>query len=167
MNQDLRIRTASEADAEAIVAIYNPYVLHSIITFETASVEVPEMRERIRGTLAKYDWMVAEVDSGIVAYAYYNSFRPRAAYNSTVESTVYVDEQCAGVGIGKKLYAALIQSAAGKGFREMIGVIALPNPASLALHRSLGFQEVGILHGVGHKFSQYVDVALWQKSLPG
>ncbi len=167
MKQDIHIRRVSEADAEAIAEIYKPYVLNSIVTFETATVEVPEMRERIGGTLAKYDWMVAEVNRRVVAYAYYSSFRPRAAYSRTVEATVYVTEECAGIGIGKKLYTALIQSATDKGLREMIGAIALPNPASVGLHKALGFKEVGVLRGVGHKFGQYVDVALWQKSLPG
>lgn len=165
MKQDILIRRASEADAEAIVEIYNPYVLHSTITFETTQVAVPEMRERIRGTLVKHDWTVAEVDQKVVAYAYYSSFRTRPAYNRTAESTVYVNEEYAGIGIGKKLYADLIRSAAAEGFRELVGVIALPNPASVGLHRSLGFREVGVLRGVGYKFGGYVDVALWQKSL--
>jgi L-amino acid N-acyltransferase YncA len=164
MREDWGIRRASDSDAEAIAEIYNAYVLNSIITFETTPVDASEMRQRIKEKLAKYDWIVGELNHQIVGYAYYGSFRPRAAYSHTVESTIYLSEGSTGRGLGKSLYAALIQSATEKGFRELIGVIALPNPASVTLHRALGFEEVGVLHGVGHKFGKYVDISLWQRS---
>jgi L-amino acid N-acyltransferase YncA len=165
MKQVLSIRRAAETDAEAIAKIYNSYVLDSIITFETAPVGADEMRQRIKKKLAKYDWIIGELNRQIVGYAYYGSFRPRAAYDHTVESTIYLSEGHTGRGLGKALYEALIRSAAEKGFRELIAVIALPNPASVSLHTALGFQEIGILHSVGHKFGTYVDVSLWQKTL--
>jgi len=161
---DLHIRRASEADADRIAGIYNWYVLNTIITFETAGVSPNEMRQRIHEKLMQFDWVVGESNHQIVGYAYYGSFRPRAAYGHTVESTVYLAQESTGKGFGKRLYSALIESATKKGFRELIGVIALPNPASLALHQALGFREAGLLRGVGHKFGEYVDVALWQRS---
>jgi L-amino acid N-acyltransferase YncA len=162
---DLYIRRASEADADRIAEIYNWYVLNTVITFETSAVSPQEMRERIREKLTQFDWVVGEFNHQIVGYAYYGSFRHRAAYSHTVESTVYLARESTGKGFGKRLYSALIESASKKGFREVIGVIALPNPASLALHQALGFREAGFLRGVGHKFGEYVDVALWQRSL--
>ena len=161
---DLHVRRALAADADRITEIYNWYVLNTIITFETAAVSPNEMTQRIQEKLDKYDWLVGEVNQGIAGYAYYGSFRPRAAYGHTVESTVYLSQDNTGNGFGRRIYSALIQSATDKGFRELIGVIALPNPASIALHRTLGFREAGVLRGVGHKFDKYVDVALWQRS---
>jgi L-amino acid N-acyltransferase YncA len=161
---DLHIRRALETDAAQVAEIYNWYVLNTIITFETAPVSVEEMRERIHEKLVRYDWLVGEANHQIVGYAYYGSFRPRAAYGHTVESTVYLSRKNTGKGFGKRLYSALIESAMKKEFREVIGVIALPNPASIALHQALGFHEAGVLRGVGHKFGKYVDVGLWQRS---
>jgi L-amino acid N-acyltransferase YncA len=114
------------------------------------------MQERIQEKLRKYDWLVGEVNQEIVGYAYYGSFRPRAAYGHTVESTIYLSQASIGKGFGKPLY---------RNYRELIGGIALPNPQSLALHRKLGFVEVGVLKNVGHKFGKYIDVAFWQMSI--
>lgn len=165
MKDSLTIRRATEEDTKEICRIYNSYVRNSIVTFETTLVEASEMEERIKEKLTKYDWIVGELNRHVVGYAYYGSFRPRAAYRHTVETTIYLSEENTGRGFGKALYAALIRSASEKGFRELIGVIALPNPGSVRLHKSLGFQEVGILREVGHKFGKYVDVSLWQRSL--
>ena len=87
----------------------------------------------------------------------------RAAYRHTVESSVCLSPDAIGKGLGKLLYSAAIASATEKGFCEMIGVIALPNAASVALHRTLGFQEVGVLRSVGHKFDRYIDTGIWQR----
>lgn len=154
-----------ETDAERIAEIYNWYVLHTVVTFETTAVTPTEMQQRIREKLADYDWIVGEREEQIIGYAYYGAFRARAAYRQTVESTVYLSPEAIGKGFGKSLYAALLESATRRDVREVIGVIALPNPASIALHRTLGFDEVGVLRGVGCKFGQYIDVGLWQRSL--
>jgi L-amino acid N-acyltransferase YncA len=167
MREEPNIRRASAADAAAISKIYNAYILDTIVTFETAPLEVSDLKQRLEEKLVGHDWIVAELNQQIVGYAYYGSFRPRAAYHHTVESTIYLSEENQGKGLGKTLYSALIRSAHEKGFREVIGVIALPNPASVALHKSLGFQEAGLLRGVGCKFGQYLDVSLWQRSLIG
>lgn len=164
MKDSLAIRRATKEDTKEICRIYNSYVCNSIVTFETTPVEASDMEERIKEKLTKHDWIVGELNRQIVGYAYYGSFRPRAAYSHTVETTIYLSEESTGRGLGKALYAALIRSANEKGFRELIGVIALPNPGSIRLHKSLGFQEVGTLHEVGHKFGKYVDVSLWQRS---
>ena len=161
----LEIRRAAETDAARIAEIYAPHVLTSFASFETEPVGADEMAARIRERLARYDWLVAERARRVVGYACYGAFRTRAAYAGTAESTVYLAPEAMGRGWGRRLYGAAIDSAARRGIRELIGVIALPNPASLALHRALGFREVGVLRGVGRKFDRFVDVALWQRSL--
>jgi L-amino acid N-acyltransferase YncA len=161
----MNVRQATEADAGKIADIYNWYVLNTIISFETDPVSPGEMKKRVRGKLDKYDWIVGESDQGIVGYAYYGLFRERAAYHHTVESTIYLPRESMGKGFGKALYSHLIRSAKGRGFREMIGIIALPNPESIALHQKIGFEEVGVLRGVGYKLGRYIDVGLWQRSL--
>ena len=161
----LSIRQAEERDAGRIAEIYNHYILNTKITFETEAGSAEEMAERIRGKINKYDWLVAEDDGVIVGYAYYGEFRARAAYQYTVESTVYVAESMIRKGIGGMLYDRLIESAMHKGFREMIAGIALPNEESVALHYKKGFKEAGVFRGIGYKFGEYIDVAFMQRSL--
>lgn len=165
--RSLNIRQATAADADAIAEIYNWYVANTIITFETEAVEQSEMQQRIRENNERYHWLVGEVDREVIGYAYYGSFRTRAAYNHTVESTVYLKHTCFGKGFGTLLYRELIESAKQREFREMIGVIALPNSQSVALHQKMEFIEVGFLKNVGYKFGQYIDVGLWQRNLIG
>lgn len=161
----MHIRQATLGDAAALAAIYNHYIHQTIITFETDAVDAQEMATRIQEKLAHHDWLVGEVDGVIVGYAYYGTFRPRRAYAHSVESTVYLDPAHTGQGYGYQLYTHLLASARARAYRELIGVIALPNPASLRLHARVGFHEVGVLQRVGHKLGRYVDVAIWQKSL--
>jgi len=157
------IRRAEPSDAEIISEIYNWYILNTTVTFETEAIDQLAMRRRILERLTTHDWLVAEVAGRIVGYAYYGVFRPRPAYAHTAESTIYLSEGSIGKGLGTRLYSTLIHSAAEKGFRELIGVIALPNAASVRLHAKLEFREVGRLQGVGRKFGSYIDVALWQR----
>lgn len=133
------------------------------VTFETDAIEPREMRQRIADELATHDCLVAEADGEIAGYAYYRAFRPRAAYSHTVESTIYLAHESTGKGLGTRLYAALIRSITEKGFGQLVGVIALPNAASVKLHSKLGFREAGVLQRVGRKFGNYIDVAFWQR----
>jgi|SoiMetStandDraft_2_1073263.scaffolds.fasta_scaffold29714_3 L-amino acid N-acyltransferase YncA len=159
------MRPVTAGDAERIAEIYNWYVLNTIITFETDVVSPQEMTKRIQENFINHDWLVGEVNQKVVGYAYYGPFRARAAYNHTVESTIYLSQGSMGKGFGRTLYAQLLQSVKDRGFREAIGVIALPNPQSIALHRAMGFAEVGVLKRVGYKFERYIDVGLWQLSV--
>jgi L-amino acid N-acyltransferase YncA len=161
----MNIRRATIDDANAIGEIYNWYIINTIITFETGIVTVETMRNRIGEKLTTYDWLIAEVDDKIIGYAYYGSFRPRAAYKHTVESTIYLSKDAQGKGFGRLLYARLIESVKERGFREVIGIIALPNPESIRLHEKMGFAEIGILKNIGHKFDNYIDVGIWQKTI--
>ena len=161
----MQIRRAKAGDAARIAEIYNRYILHTIITFETDMIGPQEMTNRIEETTLNHDWLVGEVNQEVIGYAYYGPFRARAAYNHTVESTIYLTQESRGKGFGRTLYAQLLESVKGRGFREAIGVIALPNPQSIALHRAMGFAEVGVLKRVGYKFGRYIDVGIWQISV--
>ncbi len=159
------LRAATEADAAAICAIYNPYVHDSVITFEQAPVAVSEMAQRIRDTTAHYPWRVAEVDGKVVAYAYATRWRTRAAYDQSLESTIYVEQNHTGRGIAKPLYLELLHELKTQGVHAVVGCIALPNDASVALHERCGFVKVAHFPQVGRKFGRWVDVGFWQITL--
>jgi L-amino acid N-acyltransferase YncA len=161
----VQIRQATEADAPAMAALYNPYIRDTVISFEYEPVSVAAMQERIRSKLAQHTWIVAERAGVLLGYAYYGRFRERAAYGHVVESSVYLAPAAQGQGLGRRLYAALIDAARQQGYREMIGVITVPNPASIALHRQLGFVPAGHIARAGNKLGQFVDVEFWQLRL--
>ncbi|MDP4277000.1 MAG: N-acetyltransferase family protein [Bacteroidota bacterium] len=161
----MKIRRAEISDAAAIVELYNWYIVNTSITFETEPISVEEMKMRMEEKLDNYDWLVAEIDDVLVGYAYYGSFRSRAAYQHTVESTIYLSREFKGQGIGSRLYKELIDSAKNKKYREMLAVIAIPNPESISFHKKMGFLEVGVMKKIGYKFNCYVDVSFLQKSL--
>lgn len=162
----MQIRPATQADAKAIADIYNPYIRDTVITFEYDPVTPEEIAGRIAKIQQAFDWLVMEDDTGrIVGYAYYGKFRERKAYDGTVETSVYFDASATGKGYGKVLYRALIEAIRARGYREVIGCLALPNEASVALHEKLGFAKVGHFPGTGFKFGRYVDVGFWQLSL--
>jgi L-amino acid N-acyltransferase YncA len=161
----MHMRRATAGGAARVAEIYNWYILNTVVTFETDMVSPQEMTTRIHEKLINHDWLVGEVNQEIIGYAYYGSFRTRVAYYHTVESTIYLSQESMGKGFGRTLYAKLIESVKSHGFREVIGVIALPNPQSIALHRAMGFAEVGALKRVGYKFGRYIDVDLWQLSV--
>ncbi len=156
------LRPATASDAAAICAIYNPYVLETVITFEQAPVSETEMTQRIREYAAQYPWLVAEVDARVVAYAYATRWRTRAAYDHTLESTIYVDKSFTGRGIAKPLYLELLRELKSRGVHAVVGCIALPNDASVALHETCGYLKVGHFPQVGRKFERWVDVGFWQ-----
>ena len=159
------IRTAREADAEAMLAIYAPYVRDTAISFETEPPSVEEFRGRMRSTLEAGLWLVCEADDGSIGYAYAARFHARRAYQWTVEVTVYVrrDHHRQGVGLG--LYTSLLGCLELQGFRTAVGVIALPNPASVGLHERMGFARAGVLRAAGYKHGRWHDVGWWQRDL--
>jgi len=164
----VRIRTASPADAAALCAIYNPYVATTAITFEEEPVAEPDMAQRIADVAAAgLPWLVAEADGKIVGYAYATKWRVRPAYRHSVESTVYVDAARVGQGVGRALYAALLDELRRRGLHLVIGGIALPNDGSVGLHERLGFRKVAHFAEVGMKFGRWIDVGYWQLNLAG
>lgn len=162
----MKIRTATPADAAAVAAIYAPIVQHTAISFETEPPDAAEMRSRLDKTLASLPWLVAEDDAGTVCgYAYASKHRERAAYQWSVDTTVYVREDQRGRGVGRALYGHLLPALAELGYCQAFAGIALPNAGSVGLHEAVGFQPLGVYRAVGFKHGQWRDVGWWQKTL--
>ena len=161
------IRDATVADAADICKIYNHYVLQTSITFEEIPVTIDEMERRIQQTTASLPWLVWQNGSALLGYCYASPWRVRPAYRHSVESTVYLQSEATGKGIGSKLYEALLSELRQREFHAVVGGIALPNEASVALHEKLGFEKVAHLKEIGYKFGRWIDVGYWQNLLPG
>ncbi len=164
------LREATSDDAAAIAAIYNHYVLESAISFEEEAVAAAAMAQRIADVQAAgLPWLVAcgPGDDGvkILGYAYATKWRVRHAYRYSVETSVYLAPDAAGRGLGAALYAALLERLKQAGCHLAIGGIALPNPASIALHEKCGFEKVAHYKEVGFKFGAWRDVGYWQRLL--
>jgi L-amino acid N-acyltransferase YncA len=160
------IRLATEADADAIASIYRRYVEDSRISFEDDPPDIAEMKRRIIGEPPGFHpWLVAEEDGRLLGYAASSPFRTRSAYRWTVETGIYLAEDAQGRGIGRALLETLLGMLERQGYVAAIGAIALPNPASVALHEKLGFAYAGTYRGVGFKLGEWLDVGLWQKAL--
>lgn len=168
----MNIRPANQADAPAIAAIYNHYIANTVVTFEEVQVAPVEMAARIQGVLsASLPWLVGEQVSGdqasVVGYAYATPWKSRSAYRYSVESSVYLAPGLAGRGHGTALYTALLETLKRCSVHSVMGGIALPNAASVALHERLGFRKIAHLQEVGYKSGQWLDVGYWQLLLPG
>lgn len=160
------IRDAEPRDAGALARIYNPYVLDSTITFEEQAVSDDDMALRVHEVLASdLPWLVHEDDQGIRGFAYASKWKGRCAYRYSVETTVYLDRDATGQGFGHRLYVELLERLRAKQLHVAIGGIALPNPASIALHERLGFRKVAHFAEVGYKFGRWLDVGYWQRTL--
>jgi len=165
MNNPPLIRLATPDDAASIANIYRPIVESTAISFETVPPTDGEMRHRITDTLTAYPWLVLEQSGEIAGYAYGSRHRPRAAYQWSVETTVYVAEGYRRQGVGRRLYAALFSILHSQGFAHAFAGIALPNAASVALHEQMGFQPIGVFRSIGFKFNEWQDVGWWQRPL--
>lgn len=159
----LIVRDATPDDAAAVAAIYAPYVRDTVITFEIDVPDTAEMRRRIVETSAHFPWLVAEIGGTVCGYAYATSFRARAAYRWVVETTVYIADGFHRRGIGRALYAPLLDRLERQGFQAAIGAIALPNAGSVGLHEAMGFVYQGRYRQVGFKLGGWHDVGLWQR----
>jgi phosphinothricin acetyltransferase len=156
------IRLATESDAEAILAIYAPIVRETPISFEYDVPSIEEMGQRIHDKLAHgYPWLVAEQSGRIMGYAYGGRWRERAAYQWTVEVTVYVNPAFQRMGVGRALYTALFGVLRLQGFITVVAGITLPNEGSVRLHEAVGFKPVGVYQRVGYKFDLWHDVGWW------
>ncbi|HUO68040.1 MAG TPA: arsinothricin resistance N-acetyltransferase ArsN1 family B [Gammaproteobacteria bacterium] len=158
----MTIRACLASDAASVCAIYNHYVRETVITFEEEPVSEREMTERIRDVTARWTWLVEEDNGLIKGYAYASAWKTRSAYRFSVESTVYVAAEHLGGGIGTQLYRALLAALREQNVHYVTGGIALPNPASVALHERLGFRKNGHFSEVGFKLGRWVDVGYWE-----
>lgn len=158
------IRLATPDDADQVHAVYAPYCL-TPISFEREPPGVAEMRRRLEKTLAEYPWLVCADAGAVVGYVYAGRHRERAAYQWSVDTTVYIHEQWRGQGIGRALYTALLGVLPLQGYVNAYAGVTLPNPASVGLHEAVGFRRVGVYEQVGFKCGAWHDVAWFQRPL--
>ena len=162
------IRTAVASDGAALARIYNHYIVSTIVTFEESPVTATDMSSRVAEVnAAELPWLVALSPAGVSGFAYASRWKGRCAYRYSVESTVYLEPAAAGHGLGTVLYSALLTRLQELGCHAVIGGIALPNEASVALHEKLGMRKVAHFAEVGFKFGRWVDVGYWQRVFPG
>ena len=157
------IRTATVADLSQMAEIYNHAVAGGVATFDVDPQPPGHFAERVASRRPGDHVVVAEESGRVVGMAYAVPYRPRPAYDLTRETSVYLAPGSQGRGIGRDIYAELLRRVDGDGIHVCLAVIAQPNPASEALHRSLGFAPCGTLREVGRKFDRWVDTALWQR----
>ena len=161
----MKIRSVQFEDAAAMLDIYLPYVRDTHITFETVPPTLDEFQQRIVDKRGKYPWLVCEIDHQIVGYAYADSFRTRAAYAWSVETSVYVRRDICGKGVGKALYSDLLRLLKDQGVVNVIGGMTLPNAPSKKLHEYFGFAQIAIYKDIGFKQGKWWDVGHWHLQL--
>jgi L-amino acid N-acyltransferase YncA len=163
---DLTIRDADPArDAAACAAIYAPHVEGSAVSFEERAPDAAEMAARIERYAAGHAWLVAEREGEVVGYAYATAFNERPAYRWSTSVSVYIAEGARGEGVGRALYEALLARLRASGFRMACAGITLPNEASVGLHESLGFEQIGVNPEIGFKDGAWHDVGWFQLEL--
>ncbi|MDR0597300.1 MAG: GNAT family N-acetyltransferase [Treponema sp.] len=155
------IRPATAGDAKSICGIYNYYVKNTAITFEEIPVSINEMEDRIRTVVSKYPWLVWE-EEAILGYAYINKWKDRSAYRHSAEVSIYVKDSARERGIGKKLFAALLEEARQTGIHALVAGITMPNEQSVGLHEKFGFKKVAEFVEIGCKMDQWLNVGYWQ-----
>jgi phosphinothricin acetyltransferase len=163
------VRPGEARDVPALLDIYNHHVLTSAATFDVAPHTLEQRQEWFshHGTAGRYRLLVAERDHVVLGYATSSPFRARAAYDTSVETSIYVREGTLGQGIGGQLYGRLFALLAGEDIHRAYALVTPPNPASIALHLRFGFREIGRLHEVGRKFGQWWDVVWLEKRFEG
>jgi L-amino acid N-acyltransferase YncA len=163
---DVLIRPAVRDDLSDIAAIYNHEIVNSTATFDLEPPTFGYWEARLASPHPGDHLLVAvDEDEDVVGYAYSWSYRPRPAYNLTRETSIYLDPSVRGRGIGGLLYPALLDAMTQSGVHTAVALVALPNPGSVALHKTCGFEHVGTMREVGFKFDQWVDVEWYQKML--
>jgi len=123
------------------------------------------MRRRILTVLPQHPWLVYESSETLLGYVYATTHRERAAYRWSVDVAAYVRADAQRRGIARALYTALFEIVALQGYRNAYAGVTLPNPSSVALHKAMGFEQVGIYHQVGYKFGEWHDVAWFERPL--
>ena len=162
---DLVIRRIVPGDLPALLEIYNHYVRETAITFDIEPHTMAQRQAWLNGFSAtgRYQCFVAETGGKAVGWASSHRYNERAAYETTVASSIYLAPQATGKGLGRRLYAVLLDALSGEDVHRVFGGITLPNEASVRLHQSFGYQPVGIYREIGRKFGRYWDVATFLK----
>jgi phosphinothricin acetyltransferase len=162
------IRPAILRDLPALTDIYNHYVVHTSITFDLQPFAPQERRGWFdeHAPTGRHRLIVADRSDGtLLGYATTSRWRPKAAYDTTVEASVYCHASAVGRGIGTALYAALFDAIAAEDVYRIVAGVSLPNPPSIKLHERFGFEPVGVFRSVGRKFDKYCDVAWFERPL--
>ncbi len=165
MNNNYSIRLITESDAQAVLDIYRPYVLHTIISFEYEPPTLEEYIQRIKTNTEDYPWLVCLYENKIIGYAYASRHRSRTAYQWSPESTVYLLPEVHRKGIARILYTTLFDLLKLQGYFNVYAGIGLPNEKSVGFHKALGFEEIGIFKKVGYKLGNWHDTHWFQLSL--
>jgi phosphinothricin acetyltransferase len=163
---ETRIRPARRGDLARLTEIYNYYVIHTPVTFdvEPYTVERHEVWWTQFGGTGRHRLLVAEQNGIVMGYAGSTRFRPKMAYETTVETTIYCAPEAVGKGIGNSLYARLFEVLKGEDIHRFVAGYALPNAASEALHQRFGFKVVGVFSENGRKFGKYWDVCWTERA---
>ena len=166
--QPILVRPSRDGDVEAMLAIYRPHIRRGIedSVDDNGTPEPEDLRDRRKNLRShRLPHLVATCSGEIVGYAYVVLFRKRPAYRYTVKHSIYVHREHIGRGVGRVLMQDLIDTCAAAGFRQMIGYIDADNTASLAIHEKFGFNRVGLLPGVAHRYGRWADTVMVQRSL--
>ena len=160
------VRPATPADMPHVTAIYGNFVATGTATFETVPPDESEMARRRQAVLDRgLPYLVAELEGYVVGFCYASQFRPRDGYRFTVEDSIYVRPDCTGHRVGTMLLAQLILDCQLEGCHSMVACICGENIPSVALHTSLGFQQVGLLPEAGRKFGEWLRLLIMQRPL--
>jgi phosphinothricin acetyltransferase len=159
------IRLATVGDLAGAAAIYDDQVRTGISTFDLEPPPLSYWEHHLASTEPGDHFLVADDEGSIVGFAYSSSYRPRPAYHLTRETSVYLGEQARGHGLGRRMYDDLIDRVRSDGIHVVLALVALPNPASVALHEACGFEHLGTMREVGRKFDRWIDTAWYQLRL--
>ena len=169
---NISIRPATPQDAPELLSIYAPYITNTAVSFEYDIPSVEEFAERIQATLKKYPYLVAEFDGRIVGYCYVGIMHGRPAYDWSVETSIYVDQNCKRMGIGRKLHDALEQALTAMGILNLYACIAFPigkdpylTQDSVHFHERLGYKHTAHFHKCGYKFNHWYDIVWMEKTI--
>jgi phosphinothricin acetyltransferase len=166
LETEIGSRAARLDDLPRLTEIYNHYVLTTPITFDVEPATVEERRGWFDAhTERRYRLLVAEQDGVVLGYASSSRFRPKPAYETSVELSVYLAPECTGHGVGSLLYRRLLDELAGADVHRAYAGVCLPNEPSVRLHRGLGFQPIGVYREVGRKFGRYWDVQWFEREV--
>ncbi len=159
------IRDAAPADGAACADVYRPYVTDTVVTFEDDPPSAAKMARRIAAAQQRHAWLVLGEPGAVAGYAYAGPVEERAAYRWACEVSVYLEPGRRRTGAGRTLCEALFDRLSTRGYRRLVALMALPNPASEGLHRAMGFQPVGTLRRIGWKHGAWHDVAWMQRDI--
>ncbi len=162
------IRNFQPDDIEALVHLYNRYIEETTITFDITPHTVEQRREHWLSHYrsdGRHRLLIAECDDKVIGYASSSQFRTKAAYDTSVETSIYIDMSFHARGIGTQLYTALFRALGAEDVHRAYAGITMPNDVSVAIHKKFGFKQVGLFKEVGRKFGQYWDVAWFEKEI--